>query len=66
MNIKLHYIVTICALFFLGVMLKNPNHNKPVHDEDRSCKMIKGRMDCVNKYSDYKIYKNSEVKYKLN
>lgn len=66
MNIKVHYLVTLCALFFMGVLIKNPGLNRPTQDEERVCKMVKGRMDCLYKYSDYRINKNSEIQYKLN
>lgn len=65
MNIKVHYLVTICALFFLGVIISSPNSTIRSPDE-RSCKMVKGRMDCFYKYSEYKINKNNEVQYNLN
>ncbi|MBA2403862.1 MAG: hypothetical protein H0V66_03750 [Bdellovibrionales bacterium] len=67
MNIKVHYITTLCALFFLGVMINPGTKGSAQNDEhERSCKMVKGRMDCIYKYSEYRINKNSEVQYKLN
>lgn len=65
MNIKLHYFVTFCALFFLGLIIKSPT---PAHTQnaERSCKIVKGKMDCYYKYTEYRINKNSEVQYRLN
>lgn len=65
MNIQLHYLVTLCALFFLGVIITNPASTRNSHEE-RTCKMIKGRMDCLSRFSEYKINKNNEVQYKIN
>lgn len=65
MNIKLHYIVTIIALFFLGMMVKN-SKSQPMQNAERSCKVSKGKMDCFFKYTGNRINKNSEVQYKLN
>jgi hypothetical protein len=66
MNIKVHYLITLCALFSIGVLFKNPGLDRSTQDEERSCKMVKGRMDCLYKYSEYKIKKNSEIQYNLN
>ncbi len=65
MNIKVHYLITLCALFFLGVLISNPNKVNSGENE-RSCKLVKGRMDCFNKFTEYKINNNTEVSYKLN
>lgn len=66
MNIKVHYLVTLCALFSLGVIISKPGMIKDSQLTENSCKASKGRMDCLQKYSDYRINKNSEVQYNLN
>jgi hypothetical protein len=66
MNIKVHYLITLCALFFLGAIIVNPSIKANSQNESRSCKLVKGKVDCLNKYSDYRINKNSEVQYNLN
>lgn len=66
MNIKVHYLITLCALFFLGAIIVNPSIRTKTQIEDRSCKLIKGKVDCYNKYSEYRINKNTEVQYNLN
>lgn len=66
MDIKSHYIVTLCALFFLGVIVLKPGVMNPTSQRDeRTCKLNKGRMECFYKYSEYKINKNSDVQYRL-
>lgn len=65
MNLKVHYLISLCALFFLGVIISNPEKVN-FRNDNRSCKLNKGRMDCFNKYSEYKIDKNTEVHYNLN
>ena len=66
MKIREHYLVTLIALISIGVLIKNPGMNKPTQDQERVCKMNKGRMDCLYRYTDYRINKNSEIQYKLN
>ncbi len=66
MNIKVHYLITLCALFFLGAIIVNPNFRNSPRHEERSCKLIKGKLDCYNKFSEYRINKNTEVQYNLN
>lgn len=65
MNIKLHYFVTFSALFFLGLIIKNPDP-LPGQNAERSCRVAKGKMDCYYKYTENRINKNSEVQYRLN
>ena len=59
MNIKVHYLITLCALFFLGIIAIKSGGSV------RSCKIYKGRMDCHYKMTEHKINKNSDVQYKL-
>ena len=66
MNIKVHYVITLCALFFLGAIIVNPSIKDNSKNDSRSCKLVKGRVDCLNKYSDSRINKNTEVQYNLN
>jgi len=66
MNIKVHYFVTLCALFSLGVIISKPGMTKESQQTESSCKVKKGRMDCLQKYSGYRINKNNEVQYNLN
>ena len=66
MNIKVHYLVTLCALFFLGVIVTKPGQLIPNEKSERTCKLMKGKMDCFYKYSEYRINANYEVQYKLN
>lgn len=66
MNKKIHYLITFGALIFLGMLITNPRTSSTSPTEERTCKMIKGRMDCFYKYTDYRINTNSEVQYKLN
>lgn len=65
MNLKVHYLVTLCALFFLGIIISKPE-TVNMRNEHRLCKLNKGRIDCFNKYTEYKINKNTEVSYNLN
>ena len=65
MNTKLHYLVTFSALFFIGMIIKNPAP-APAQNAERACKIIKGKMDCYYKYTENRINKNTEVRYKLN
>lgn len=66
MNIKVHYVITLCALFFLGAIIVNPSIKDTSKNDSRSCKLVKGRVDCLNKYSESRINKNTEVQYNLN
>ena len=66
MNIKVHYLVTLCALFSLGVIISKPGITKEAQKSEGSCKVKKGRMDCLQKYSESRINKNTEVQYNLN
>lgn len=66
MNIKVHYLITLCALFFLGAIIVNPSIRTNSQNESRSCKLVKGKVDCYNKFSEYRIYKNNEVQYNVN
>lgn len=63
---KVHYLVTCIALIFLGVVVTHPRSLSSPTVPERSCKMVKGKMDCISKFSEYKINKNTEVQYKLN
>ena len=65
MKIKIHFLVTLGALFFLGVIIKTPDNYRPAQNDERNCKLIKGKMDCFYKYTENRINKNSEVQYKL-
>jgi hypothetical protein len=44
MESKTHLIVTFVSLIFLGVIVVKPDLIK--NDEDHSCRLEKGRMDC--------------------
>lgn len=66
MEIKLHYSITLVALFFLGLILKPFGSGHMEQKQERACHMIKGRIDCHYKYTDYNINKNSDVKYSSN
>lgn len=66
MNIKVHFLITLCALFSLGVIISNPELTQKMQNNESSCKINKGQMDCFHKYSEYKINKNTEVQYNLN
>lgn len=63
MNIKVHYIVTICALFFLGVMIVNPAKTIDSREVGKTCELNQSHMDCFDRSTDYRINKNSEVQY---
>ncbi|MGE3608887.1 MAG: hypothetical protein AB7I27_04810 [Bacteriovoracaceae bacterium] len=55
MNIKLHYIVTFTAFCFLGVMVARPEMFSQKNDSERICKLEKGKVECAQKYTEYKI-----------
>lgn len=56
MEIKKHYFMTVAALFFLGIIVAKPGSTFNPSHEQRECKLVKGKMDCSNKYQDnYKI-----------
>lgn len=66
MNMRIHYLVTGVALIFLGLVITHPRHLTSPSTPERSCKMVRGKMDCIYRYTEYKINKNTEVNYKLN
>lgn len=66
MELKLHYLVTLCALFVLGIIVAKPGKLLPTNAGERTCKMIKGKMDCFYRYTEYRINSNAEVQYKMN
>lgn len=64
MEIRVHYLVTICALIFLGMMIVNPGLTRSgIKPGERICKMNKGRLDCLFVHGE-RIQKNSEVQYR--
>lgn len=66
MNIKVHFFVTIVSLLFLGVIAVKPEALHRANGEERSCRMMKGKMDCVVKNTGYQINYVGEVPYTLN
>lgn len=66
MNMKFHYMMTFLALIFLGLVITHPRHLTSPNLPERSCKMMKGKMDCFYKYTEYRINKNNEVQYRMN
>lgn len=51
----MHIILTLLALFFLGFNFVQPGFLQRLQGEDRTCRLIKGRMDCYSKITEYKI-----------
>jgi hypothetical protein len=64
MNVQMHYIVTFCALVTLGLIIKKPGFDQRIKAGEHVCKMVKGKMDCYDRDSDYRINKNSVVLYR--
>ena len=64
MDIKNHFFLTILALFSLGVIVTRPGNTFRPVNEDRSCKLDKGKMTCVYHYQEDRISKTiEEVRY---
>lgn len=53
METKTHFIVTFVSLIFLGVIVVKPDALS--RNEDRSCKIEKGRMDCQSTVVGHQI-----------
>lgn len=55
MELKKHYFMTVAALFFLGVIVAKPGATFYPAKEHRDCKVVKGKVNCSNKFQEYKI-----------
>lgn len=59
MELKKHYLMTVAALFFLGVVMAKPGATFfPVKDQ-RECKLVKGKINCSNKFQENKVISTS-------
>jgi hypothetical protein len=54
MELKKHYFITCAALFFLGMIITSPDSSFTPVRRERECKMVKGKMNCDSKHSDYR------------
>jgi hypothetical protein len=66
MTMKNHFLITALSLLFLGLLLAKPGSLFSDDREQRTCKVVKGKMDCFYKYSQYRINANHEVRYQFN
>lgn len=55
MNIKVHYLVTFIALCSFGVLIAKPEIFSSEQSIERLCKLERGKMECINRYTEYKI-----------
>ena len=64
MDIKNHFFMTFVALFFLGVIVAKPGDAFQPANEDRDCKLVKGKMACVYHYHENRITNTiGEIRY---
>ena len=65
MDLKNHFFLTFVALFFLGIIVAKPGNAFFVMKEDRECRLVKGKMDCLSKYDEYEMnHALSPVKFR--
>lgn len=60
MDLKNHFFLTFTALFLLGLIISRPGNAFLSKQEERDCRMIRGRLDCMESRSEYKM--NDSVK----
>lgn len=64
MDIKNHFFMTFCALFFLGIIVAKPGDAFQPAKEERDCKLVKGKMACVYHYHEDRINNTiGEIRY---
>lgn len=55
MDIRNHFFLTFIALFFLGVIVTKPGDAFRPSNEERDCRLDKGKMACVYHYHEDRI-----------
>ncbi len=66
MDKQIHYLVTLISLMFLGFLVMKPVTSN-FNQEDRVCKLNKGKMDCSHKDVEYRFNDTAKVViYKFN
>lgn len=62
MNLKKHYLMTVSALFFLGLIVAKPGDSFTPSEEERVCRRDTENLECEKKLLEYEI-NNPVVKY---
>jgi hypothetical protein len=56
-----HFVFTVIALFLFGVIALRPDALHPKPEEERVCKLLRGKMDCFFKQTGHKVNHRIEM-----
>jgi len=59
MNLKVHFVMTVGALFCLGIIVVKPSALHKISGEERICRLDKGKMNCFTEYRMNNIMKKT-------
>jgi hypothetical protein len=66
MQKNIHFIMTASALMCFGIIAVKPEALTKIQNEERVCKLNRGKMDCYFKYTNYRINHVSDIPQNLN